>query len=102
MALDFVLVNSTNELIENVKIDFQSHGELFDCMPVDEYPLLERIRDYYADAEYHPSELSNVVTELSEMLDSQSEDKNVRLLQSMVSLVEKALALDCKVEAIAD
>lgn len=102
MALDLVLVNSTNKLIENVKIDFQSHGELFDCMPVDKYPLLERIRDYYVDAEYHPSELNNVVLELSEMLDSISEDKNTRLLQSMVSLIKKAVVLDCKVEAIAD
>jgi len=102
MALDLVIVNSMNELIENVKIDFQSHGELFDCMPVDKYPMLERIRDYYADAEYLPSELNNMVIELSEMLDSLSEEKNARLLQSLVSLVEKALALDCKVEAIAD
>lgn len=56
----------------HVGLGYDSHGELMDAAdPIDRFPMLRRLEDYYKDARWSPAE----VRELS----AHAEDRGVRM-----------------------
>lgn len=103
MALDFAIVNLEGNIYRNVPIKIELHGEIFDKMKYDKFRLLEKIRDYYSDVIYTSADLVALKEELTLLAESHSSNtEHLKLLHSMIQLIDEASSRDLQIEVIAD
>lgn len=103
MALDFAIINQNNEPIKSVPIWIESHGRIFYRMPGSKYPILERLREYYEDSIFEQTEFETLIAELVSLKELHFQNEvDIKLLDSMISLINEAAKLKMDIEAIAD
>lgn len=69
-ALDMVLVDDAGTAILSFPVTVEWHAELMNCAEeLGGCTFLQRIRDYYQDAEYEPSEVSRLREEIQRLME---------------------------------
>ena len=104
MALDIFQINNNGDYLRVVKVLFNVHLAIFIPMERNKYPSLEIIREYLeADYVYSLEELPGLKKDL-ELLRKQhlDNDEYLRLLDSMINLVEDSISKGFLIETISD
>lgn len=103
MALDFTQIDNEGTIISNVPIGIEMHANVFDTMELDKYPFLERIRDYYSDIIYSVEDLPGLKKDLVNLRKRHSYNPlNLKLIDSMIMLIEDSILNEFRIETIAD
>lgn len=103
MPLDLVILGPDGRPARTVGIGVSQHAELVAQAKSRGLTLLQRLEEYYEDAQFSADELSALVDELSKVeaaIDQSSE--LAALLQDIVGLVTFARNEHREVEALAD
>jgi len=103
MALDFTQIDDEGIIINSIPIGIDAHAKIFDLMEENRYPFLERIRDYYSDVQYSLKDLPGLRNDLTILRQNHLDDyNNLKLLDSMIKLVNESISKELKIETIAD
>lgn len=100
MSLDFSLIGESGKPEEDVQMGLRSWWHIVAPTENSDFPLLERMSDYYEDAIFEPAELPTLVAELEEVRKNLAHAD--RVAADMLALCRKAEAKGASIMAIAD
>ena len=102
VSLDITILGPDGRPSEQVSIGLENHDQLMrsisrsDCM-------LKRLNDYYADAEFHNTELDSLIKELLIVREhGQNNEPFLLFLNSFIALAEQGKRKQLPLIAIAD
>ena len=99
MTLDLCMLGADGAPSEQVGLGVDEHWELLQrATPAREYPLLQRLADYYEDASFVACEITGLRAEL-EKLDAKGIESTV---DRLIGFLRKAAAAGVQVDVLAD
>jgi hypothetical protein len=103
MSLDIVVLGTDGRPERELQIGVNQHYRLMQAARELELPLLERISDYYGDAEYKDEELLSLEAEIEKLFaHCVGDDELLQILSDLQNLVSYAREDKRGIEAIAD
>jgi hypothetical protein len=103
MSLDFVYLGADGRPAETVGIDVDAHAYLVDLFSTHELCVLSKVTEYYEDAVFEFTELSELRDEVRLLLSAtQKTEEVVRFLRLLEGLIENAIEKRVAVEVLAD
>jgi hypothetical protein len=103
MALDFAILAKDGTPREQVSIRVDAHHRLMQLVRNTGAPRLERVADYYEDAEYASADIPALLGEIETLLETRVEDHDVvTFLRSLKDLASAAGAAKLPIIVIAD
>lgn len=110
MALDLAILDSNGRPQHSIQVGLLAHNDVIRLInALGEFPLLQRMADYYQDVTYLPDEINPLLDEIRR-LPSESElrafppvrEEVLELLSSLAALWEVAEQEQNSIDAIAD
>ena len=103
MAMDFAMLGADGTPREQVSIRADAHHRLMQLAQSTGSPQLERVAEYYEDAEFAPAELPALLREIEALLGRCVDDQEMaNFLRSLKELVSAASAAKALITVIAD
>jgi hypothetical protein len=100
MSLDICILDEEGRPSRVVELGVEAHWVLIGrAVPEPMFPMVQRLRDYYCDASFQPSEVESLERELQSLRPT-AESPSV--VQDILALCAHARALDRGIEAVAD
>jgi hypothetical protein len=100
MSLDFALIGESGKPEEDVSMGLRSWWHVVSPTANSDYPLIDRMADYYKDAIYEPAELADLIEELEGVRRDLAQAD--QLAADMLALCRKAEEKGRSIMAIAD
>jgi hypothetical protein len=102
MSLDIAILGENGTLKTLVSIGADDHYRLMQLVN-SRGGLLARLKDYYADAEFEPSEMERLAVEVEDLISqSQNDDSLSSFLKAILGLTALAKSVQKPLIAIAD
>jgi hypothetical protein len=103
MSLDIVVLDTDGRPERELQIGVNPHHRLMQVARELQLPLLERISDYYEDAEYRVEELVALEAEVEKtIVRCAGDDELLQILSDLQNLTSYAREVQRRIEAIAD
>jgi len=105
MSLDIAILGADGSPKKQVSIDVNEHFRLMQIVCEKSGSLLNRLKDYYADAEFKDNELGGLIAEVTEIkaqCHGSGEERLLAFLNDLVELAEIAKCEQRSLIAIAD
>lgn len=100
MSLDIVIFGGDGSPERTVGLGLREHWALVSAaMPPNAFPLLQRMRDYYADCTFGVAELPDLVEELRRIPRA---DNVAVAIDALLELCAVATSRECPVKVLAD
>jgi len=91
MSLDFTILDSNGAPEREVGIGVDTHYRLMRLTDQSEGSLLQRLNDYYADAQFDTSELESLLRELIRVREQCGQDEPlISVINDLIDLTEAA------------
>ena len=91
MSLDFTILDSNGAPEREVGIGVDTHYRLMCLTDQSEGSLLQRLNDYYADAQFDTSELESLLRELIRVREQCGQDEPlISVINDLIDLTEAA------------
>lgn len=100
MSFDIATLDDTGRPYKAISLSFNEHYDLTKKLN-DSFHFLQRIGDYYADAEFEPSELHELKSDL-ERLKNQVSSTEEKIIERILEKVSFAISIEKKLYFIAD
>ena len=103
MSLDITILDREDKPLRSVELGVDEHYSVMANVEKDRFPLLYRMKDYYEDAIFTPSEFPALREELKLLKHQYDGDPALLgILDKLTALVDEAGGYDYVIQALAD